>query len=205
MQSHSTSDSEVTAEPLPVAPYNSWIGSIGPVAMLLALLPVLVLFLAPVDVLDRYQPLRAITRWAAGTIPVFHLHADQSPIPQVVQLVDALVLVATLGIAFITLLFGLVYYRALLKRHQLTAPHPPKTYAVGILLGPLFAVVAILLYPVPGVITETAEHAQFRSATYAMFAFFTPFVAGLFAGCAPLFLRLFIDCYLFSHPVTTRQ
>ena len=205
MQSYNTSDSEAAAEPLPVAPYNSWIGPIGPVSMLLALLPVLVLFFAPVNVLDRYQFLRPLTQWAASLIPVFHLHADQSPIPQVVQLVDALVLVATLGIAAITLLFGLVYYRTLLKRHQLTAPHPPKTYAAGILLGPLFAVVAMLMFPIPGVITETAGHAQFRSATYAMFSFFTPFLAGLFAGCSPLFLRLFIDSYLFSRPVTTRE
>ena len=203
MQSYRSTEPDPPGEHLPVAPYNSWLGPIGPFSLLFALLPPLALLLAPADVLDRYPVFQGLSRWTAGKFPAIYMHADQSHIPQVIFLVDTLVLFSTLAIAAVAILYGLVNYRLLLRRHRMTGPHPIRTYAIGALASPLFAFVILQGYALPGVITATPEDTQGRSATYALFGFFVPYLAGLFFGAAPLFLRLFIDAHLFNRPVTT--
>ncbi len=202
MQPPSSTEEELPVERLPIVPYNTWFGPLGPITVLFALLPPLALLVAPADVLDRYPAFQSVSRWAANKFPAIYMHADQSHLPQVVLLVDTLVLSSTLAIAGVAFLHCLVYYRLLLRRHRMTGPHPIRTYAMGALASPLAAFVFLQLFALPGVITSTPEASQGRSATYALFGFFVPYLAGLFVGVAPLFARLFVDAHLFSRPVT---
>jgi hypothetical protein len=189
----------------PPVPAFSWRGSLSPFAVVPALVPAVALFVAPADVLDASTSLRAFTAWMGERVPNIAGHASGTSIPQVAQLVNCLIVAAAAVVALVFLVQTTLNYPYLYRRHVALGPHPLKTYAVG-LVGPVVFVGALaVLVMMPGDPSWATGATQSRTLFYGFLAAATPYSTGLAVGASPLMLRLFIDAYLFSRPVTFRE
>lgn len=182
----------------------SWRGCLSPLVVVPALSPAIVLYVAPTNVLDRAPSLHTFTDWLAGLIPYMSGHADGTQIPQVALLVNCLTVAAVAVIALVFLVQSALDYRQLYQRHVERGPHPLRTYVVGLVGLPLgFAIVAASVM-IPGDVSWAPGATQTRTITYAFLSGTVSFCAGVLIGVSPLTLRLFLDAWLFSRPITFR-
>ncbi len=197
--------SSLKIEDYPPVPAFSWRGSLSPFAVVPALLPAVALFVAPPDVLDASKSPRAFTDWMGERVPNMAGHASGTTIPQVAQLVNCLIVAAAAVVALVFAAQTTLNYRYLYRRHVALGPHPLKTYAVG-LVGPVVFLGALgVLVMMPGDPSWATGATQSRTLFYGFLAAAMPYLTGLVVGASPLMLRLFIDAYLFSRPVTFKE
>ncbi|MDM0015016.1 hypothetical protein QTH87_21400 [Variovorax sp. J22P168] len=189
----------------PIRPF-SWLGSLSPLVLLPAAVPVAALFFAPKNVLDQSTFLHAFTNWFKGSIPHVSAHADATPIPQVALLVNCLVLAAAAFIAAVFVCQSAFNYRYLYRRHVATGPHPLRMYWLIGVVGPPFMIAMLAVFVmIPGDVSWASGCTQERTLCYGFISFVVPFSAGVVLGGFPLIVRLFLDAWLFSRPVTFRE
>lgn len=188
----------------PIPAFSGW-GVLSPLILVPAVVPALALYLAPQNVLDAVPALRAFTSWMVRQIPSMTVHADATRIPQVATLVNCLVVAAAIFIALVFAVQSTLNYRYLYRRHMATGPHPPRTYLGGFIGLPFGVFMLAALVAIPGDPSWAVGATQNRTLFYGLLAVATPYLAGLMVGFAPFVLRLFLDGYLFSRPVTLRD
>ncbi len=192
----------VRAVPPPL-PFWSWLSPYGPLVVLPALIPLLALYAAPANVLDVSSSLARLVNFVASLVPRLHVHAASTKLPQVALLVDTLIVTAATLIASIVLVQTTINYRYLLRRHLAMRPHPFKSY-FALLLGLPVGVGMIAMHVMIAGDPSWARGATAaRTLFYGFLAFGSSLLAGWGVGGFVLAVRLFLDGFLFSRPVTT--
>ena len=194
-----------SVESYPPVPVFSWMGVLSPLILIPAALPVFALYFAPSDVLEVAPALKAFTDWMVRLIPHMKGHADGTQIPQVAALVDCLVIACSAFIALVVCVQSAVNYRYLLHRHVALGPHPLRTYAPAVLGAPFVMAMLAAMVMIPGDPSWAKGATQNRTLMYGFLALIMPCGAGLVIGGTPLMVRLFLDAYLFSRPVTINE
>lgn len=187
----------------PIPPF-SLMGALSPLILVPAVLPATALFLAPANVLDAVPVLRGFTGWMGRQIPHMFDHAEATQIPQVAMLVNCLMVAAAVLIALVFAFQSMLNYRYLYRRHVATGPHPMRAYWACILGAPFMAGLLAAAVMIPGDVSWAHGATQSRTLTYAFMSTVLVYAAGGGVGALPLGMRLFLDAFLFSRPVTTR-
>lgn len=192
-------------EDYPAIPVFSWLGCFSPLIVIPAVVPALALYSAPANVLDQVPRLRAFTNWFTDTIPYMSAHADATQIQQVALLVNCLALAAAAVIALVFACQSTLNYRYLYHRHVATGPHPFRTYWVCFLGPPIAIGMLAAMVMIPGDVSWAPGATQSRTFFYGFLSVSTAYLAGASLGIFPLIVRLFLDAWLFSRPITLRE
>ncbi len=183
-------------QPLPPVPAISLYGMLSPLLLTPALLAPAIALFAPVDVLDRWPPLRRFTDFMVRWVPFMDVHANSTIHPQMALLVNCLVVAAVPVLAAIVAWQSWVNYPYLLKRRQQQGRLELKQHFV-IFLGPFVGVFAIAaMVMIAGDPSWAAGATTHRRGFYALAAFVLPYFTGFGFGTQLLNVRLFIDTYL---------
>lgn len=194
-----------TADDYPPIPAFSLKSALSPLILFAAALPAAALFLAPSDALDAVPVFRAFADWMGRRIPHVLAHAEATQIPQVAALVDCLVVAAAVFIALVFVTQTMLNYRYLYRRHVVTGPHPFRSYWVCLFGAPLVVVFLASAVMIPGDVSWAPGATQSRTLTYGLVSVTVAYVSGLGIGVFPLAVRLFLDAFLFSRPITIRD
>ena len=179
-------------------PPFAWRGSLSPLLLVPATLPPLALFVAPSDVLESSPLLRSFCQWVVTRVLDVHAPAASTEIPEVALLVHCLALAVVPLLALVVFLQTLYNYKYILARHLATGLHPMRKYFFPLVGIPLSLVLLVLM-----VVVLPGEEFD-RTLFYAFLVFSIPLFCGYMLGSAFVFLRLFVDAYLFA-PRTRRR
>lgn len=188
----------------PIPPF-SLMGALSPLILVPAVLPAAALYLAPANVLDAVPVFRIFVDWMGRKIRYILVHAEATQIPQVAALVNCLVVAAAVLIALVFATQAMLNYRYLYRRHVATGPHPFRAYWLGFFGAPFALVLLATAVMIPGDVSWAPGASQSRTLTYGLLSIGLVYFVGLCVGGLPLMVRLFLDAFLFSRPVTTRD
>lgn len=174
----------------PPIPAFSLLGTLSPLLLLPALVPALMVFFAPSDILDRIPTLLNFTNWMRAHVPYMDVHANSTNFPQLALLVNCTVVALVPYMALVVFCQTWINYPHLLNRRRALGRVEWKQHFIGAPLA--FGAVAarVMLLGDPSWALGTTTH---RRGFHAFLVFFMPLMSGYLVGGQVLNLRLFID------------
>lgn len=186
----------------PPIPAFSLRGSLSPLLLVPSLIPALMVFFAPVDVLDRFPLLVYFTGWMSAHVPYMNMHAQSTIFPQVALLVNCMVIALVPYVAMVVFFQSWMNYPYLLQRRKALGRADLKQHFLIFVGAPLSigAIAAMVMLPGdPSWARGTTTH--HRGYFYAFLVFFMPLMAGYAVGGQFLNFRLFVDTYLYKEEI----
>lgn len=193
----SPNEIESMKEVPPPIPAFSLRGSLSPLLLVPSLIPALMVFFAPVDVLDRFPLLVYFTGWMSAHVPQMSAHANSTAFPQMALLVNCTVIALVPYLAVVVFCQTWANYPYLLQRRRAQGRAELKQHFL-VFVGALLSIgVLAAMVMLPGDPSwARGATTQRRGFLYAFLVFFMPLMAGYAIGGQALNARLFIDTYL---------